>query len=147
VNANKQYIYGHIDSDGRPVKRSSSRMRCFICHQKHASACKVTRRIPNAVARHRLKPPVNGTTSRPPDAYLPAESSSTRATRLPQVLDVSVSFEVLASEGYRLPCTPQGLRSEGRISKGGLAQGHQPQQRCASGPGCPETLVGFNHCQ
>jgi len=35
--------------------------------------CKLTRRSPNAVARRRLKPQVDGTTPRPPDACLPAE--------------------------------------------------------------------------
>jgi hypothetical protein len=34
--------------------------------------CKLTRRVPNAVARH-LKPHVDGTPPRPPDACLPAE--------------------------------------------------------------------------
>jgi len=35
--------------------------------------CKLTRRSPNAVARHRLKPQVGGTTPWPPNACLPAE--------------------------------------------------------------------------
>jgi len=41
------------------------------------------------------------------------------------------------------PSPPQGSRGEGRISKGGLAQGHRPQQRCASGPSTP-VGVGWN---
>ena len=42
---------------------------------------------------------------------------------------------LLASEGYRRPNTHQGLRGEGRIPKRCEAQGHQPEQRCASGSG------------
>jgi len=79
--------------------------------------------------------------------------------------------QLMAGEGYR-PINAQGLRGEGRIPNGGLAlhatpatpattpatglegasqnddlaQGHQPQQRCASGPGTPVTSwCGMKH--
>ena len=42
---------------------------------------------------------------------------------------------LLASEGYRQPNAPQGLRGEGRIPKRWPCQGHQLERRCASVPG------------
>jgi len=48
----------------RKRRRRKRRRRGFICNQKHANVCKLTRRTPNAVARHRLKPQVCGTPPR-----------------------------------------------------------------------------------
>jgi hypothetical protein len=66
--------------------------------------CKLTRRSPNAVARHRLKPQVDGTTPRPPNACLPAEP--------------------LASKGYRRPCTPPRLKGWRAHPKRWVIQNH-----------------------
>ena len=111
---------GEEEEEGR--RRRRRRRRGFICEQKHASVCKLTRRSPNAVARRRPKPQVDGTRPRPPEAGLPAECCW------------------LGKVTGRL--SSQGLRGGGRIPKGGLARATNPNSG-VSEPGTP-VGVGWN---
>ena len=87
------------------------------------SVCKLTRRSPNAVARRRPKPQVDGTTPRPPDACLPAE----------------YCWLGKVTGG---PSPPKAYRGGGRIPKDGLARATNPNSG-VSEPGTP-VGVGWN---
>jgi len=143
--------------------------------------CKLTRRSPNAVAGHGLKPQVGGTTPRPPDACLPAERCSlvkvTGGSAPPPRLKGwwwrrEFNRKILRGKPTRcrvIPGRPAllGWRGRPRPSRtaplgmtktptllegasqnddlGHHHQGHQPQQRCASGhdPRQEEEEEGF----
>ncbi len=80
-------------------------------------------RSPNAVARRRPKPQVDGTTPRPPDACLPAECC--------WVGKVTVSLS-----------PPKAYRGGGRIPKDGLARATNPNSGLSEP--CTPVGVGWN---